>query len=139
MINLNTAPNESIVNELNNHGKRLLEICKNTDLGILNGKLCGDSIGGPTFHSILDVSVIDYAISDQDLLRHIANFIVKEQSSYSDHRPVVTWLNINTMKQNPVIQLLTIHFLHLSKHYIWENLLHYITLHYKRKIYRECF
>lgn len=127
MINLNTAPNESIVNELNNHGKRLLEICKNTDLRILNGKLCGDSIGRPTFHSILGVSVIDYAISDQDLVRHIANFIVKEQSSYSDHHPVVTWLNINTMKQNPVIQLLTMHFLHLSKHYIWENLLHYIT------------
>ena len=79
MINLNTAPNESIVNQLNDLGKRLLEICKNTDLGILNGKLCGDSIGRPTFHSILGVSAIDYAISDQDLLRHIANFIVKER------------------------------------------------------------
>ena len=28
-----------IDNELNNHGKRLLEICRNTDLGILNGRL----------------------------------------------------------------------------------------------------
>ena len=80
----------SIDNELNNHGKRLLEICRNTDLRILNGRVGGDSLRTPTFHSKSSVCVMDYAICDQDLFRHIANFTVKEPSSYSDLSPVVT-------------------------------------------------
>ena len=37
------------------------------------------------------VSVVDYAIRDQDLLHSIANFIVKEPSSLSDHSPIMTY------------------------------------------------
>ena len=64
----------SIDNELNNHGKRLLEICRNTDLRILNGRVSGDSLGRPTFHRKSSVSVIDYAICDKDLFRHNRKF-----------------------------------------------------------------
>ena len=31
-------------------GKRLLEICRNADLRILNGRVSGDSLGRATFH-----------------------------------------------------------------------------------------
>ena len=111
----------SIDNELNNHGKRLLEICRNTDLRILNGRVSGDSLGRPAFHSKSSVSVIDYAICDQDLFRHIANFTVKEPSSYSDHSPIITWINFNTINQNPVAPIINDTLLHLPKQFIWEN------------------
>ena len=34
----------------NNHGKHLINICKSTDMRILNGRTRGDSLGRPTFH-----------------------------------------------------------------------------------------
>ena len=78
----------SFDNELNNHGKRLLEICRSADLTIMNGRSRGYSLGRATFHGSLGVSVVDYAICNQDLFHSIANFVVKEPSSLSDHSPM---------------------------------------------------
>ena len=83
----------SFDNELNNHGKRLLEICRGADLRILNGRVSGDSLGRATFHGRNGTSVVDYAIYDQDLFSSVADFVVKEPSFFSDHSPVITWLN----------------------------------------------
>ena len=52
----------SFSNELNNRGKRLLEICRSADLEIMNGRFHGDSLARPTFHGISGVSVVDYAV-----------------------------------------------------------------------------
>ena len=52
----------SFDNELNSHGKRLLEICKGADLRILNGRVSGDSLGRVTFRGKNGVSVVDYAV-----------------------------------------------------------------------------
>ena len=108
-----------IDNELNSHGKELLEICRNTDFGILNSRVSGDSLGTPTFQGKSDVSVIDHAMCD--LFQHIANFTVKEPSSYSDHSSVITWLNINTINQNQVAPVINDTLLHLQKQFIWKN------------------
>ena len=85
----------SFANELNSHGKRLLEICISADFRILNGRVSGDSLGRVTFHGKNGVSVVDYAVCDQDLLSHVANFVVKDPLHLSDHSPITTWLNIN--------------------------------------------
>jgi len=69
---------EQLDKELNSHGKRLLEICRSADLRMMNGRISGDSLGRPLLHGKSGVSIIDYAICDQDLFRHIANFIVRE-------------------------------------------------------------
>ena len=53
----------SFDNELNDHGKRLLEsVGVHADLRILNGRTSGDSLGRPTFHGKSGVSIVDYAI-----------------------------------------------------------------------------
>ena len=41
------------------------------------------------------MSVADYAVRDQDLLSHVANFVLKDPLHLSDHSPITTWLNIN--------------------------------------------
>ena len=41
---------QNIDNNINNHGKQLIDIFKNNDLRILNGMTKGDSFGRPTFH-----------------------------------------------------------------------------------------
>ena len=46
---------------------------------LLNGRICGDSLGRSTFHGKSGVSVVDYAlICDQNLFHYIPNFIVIE-------------------------------------------------------------
>ena len=50
----------SFDNELNSHGKRLLEICNSADLRILNGRVSGDSLTRVTFDGKKGVSVVDY-------------------------------------------------------------------------------
>ena len=69
-FSLHVTQRNSIDNELNNHGKRLLEIYRNSDLRILNGRVSSYSFGRPTFHRKSGVSVIDFAKCDQDLFRH---------------------------------------------------------------------
>ena len=72
-------------NALNDQGKHLLQICKNFDLRILNGKIRGDSLGNITFHGRLGVSVVDYIICDQTLFQNVDYFTVKGPTYLSDH------------------------------------------------------
>ena len=111
----------SFDNELNNHGKRLLEICRSADLTIMNGRSHGDSLGRPTFHGKSGVSVVDYAICDQDLFHSIANFVVREPSSLSDHSPIMTWLNITKVNNHLVTENTNDTLIRLPRQFIWEN------------------
>ena len=111
----------SFDNNINNHGKRLLEICRSADLRILNGRVSGDSLGRATFHGKAGISVVDYAICDQTLFSHILNFIVKEPTYLSDHSPLVTWLctdtDIRNQDPSPESDTLT----RLPKQFMWES------------------
>ena len=112
----------SFDNELNSHCKRLLEICKSADLRILNGRVSGDSLGRVrTFHGKNGVRVVDYAVCDQDLLSHVANFVVKDPLHLSDHSPSTAWLNINkkTSYNHTIIEGDTL--TRLLKQFLWEN------------------
>ena len=68
--------------------KRLLEICKNLDLRIVNvnGRANSDTLGRPTFHGKNRTSVIDYVMCDQYTLLNVNSFVVKQPSYLSDHR-----------------------------------------------------
>jgi hypothetical protein len=84
---------------VNNHGKSLIEICKNCNLRILNGRTLGDSFGKPPFHNKNGTSVVDFIICDQELTQTIENFVVKPPTYLSDHSQIVTWIN-KTSPQN---------------------------------------
>ena len=49
-------------------GKSFLDICRSADLKLLNGRVSGDTLGRATFHGRNGISVVDYAICDQDTL-----------------------------------------------------------------------
>ena len=82
---------------INNHGKKLIEICKNCDLRILNGRTMGDSLGRPTFHGKNGTSVVDYVICNQNLIQNIKHLIVKTPCYLSDHSQIITWLDTHEM------------------------------------------
>ena len=117
-LSFNQRDYHSFDNELNNHGKRLLEICRSADLRILNGRVSGDSSGRATFHERNGTSVVDYAICDENIFPTVARFVVKEPSFFSDHSPVITWLNIETNKNvAPTNDTLK----RLPRQFCWEN------------------
>ena len=47
---------------------------------MVDGRFRGDSLGRPTFHGKSGVSVVDYAVCDQDLFHSIVNSLLKEPS-----------------------------------------------------------
>ena len=51
-------------NNLNSHGKNLLQICKDLDLRTINGRVRGDTMGNIAYHGRIGVSTVDYVICD---------------------------------------------------------------------------
>ena len=108
-------------NEINNHGKRLLDICKSAELKILNGRVWGDTLGRPTFHGRNGISVIDYAICDQDLFSNVSSFVVNQPCSISDHSSIITSININTTIGEPESSIENNPLSRLPMQFLWEN------------------
>ena len=117
------AQRNSFDNLLNSHGKKLLEICKNLDLRIVNGRVNGDTLGRPTFHGKNGTSVIDYIICDQCTFLNVTNFVVKQPSDLSDHSAIVAWLNLNTSLPASETQTSTStnRLISLPRQFCWEN------------------
>ena len=107
---------------VNDHGKLLLQLCKNCNLRILNGRTLGDSLGKPTYHGRHGTSLLDYAICDQDLVLRIENLVIKPPSYLSDHSQILTWVKTKlpiAQEQNPPNAPTSQHKLPVQ--FIWEN------------------
>ena len=76
-----------------------------------------------TFHgkNAVSISVVDYAVCDQDLLSNVANFGVKDPLHLSNHSPITTWLNINkkTSYNHTILEGDTL--TRLPKQFLWKN------------------
>ena len=91
--------NNKDTHPLDQQGKRILEVCKNMSLRILNGRTCGDELGNFTRypkHSRENPSTIDYALCSTDSLQEIARFVVLPFTGLSDHSCVQFNLMINS-------------------------------------------
>ena len=74
---------------LSGHGKALLELCKATNLKIVNGRAFQDkNIGKFTFHESRGSSVVDYLLADVKVWDLLENFAVHDVSCKSDHCPI---------------------------------------------------
>ena len=67
-------------------GRQLIEICIQSGLRILNGRILGDSLGKYTSFQPLGSNVIYFFIASESLLKHIPDFKVQSfQPDLSDH------------------------------------------------------
>ncbi|CAB3994131.1 Hypothetical predicted protein [Paramuricea clavata] len=106
---------------VNNHGKSLIEICKNCNLRILNGRTLGDSFGKPTFHNKDGTSVVDYIICDQELTQTIKNFVVKPPTYLSDYSQIVTWINKTSPQNSTNHTTPSSKVYRLPLQFVWDN------------------
>ena len=88
---------------LDQQGKRILEICKNMSLRILNGRVKGDENGKFTRypkHSRENPSTIDYALCSTDTLQDVCKFLILPFTGLSDHCCVQLNISINSGPSN---------------------------------------
>ena len=79
----------------NSYGKIFLNLIKNNQLIILNGRTLGDLTGNFTSIQKSGCSVIDYISVSNSLKSDIKYFKVLPFTEHSDHRPISTELRIN--------------------------------------------
>lgn len=108
---------------MDHFGRRLLDICANLNLTILNGAIGSDKGRGKfTFVKSLangsrQRSVIDYFICSYILIPYIIEFnVLKIVDGTFDHRPLITYFSINNSLESMVEQ-----FPHASNRLFWKN------------------
>ena len=79
----------------NAYGTTLLDLCKSSELRIVNGRKFGDSSGKKTCHQWNGSSTVDYMIADIPILSQIQTFVVGNLIPHvSDHCPISVLINI---------------------------------------------
>ena len=82
--------------EINNHGKKLINTCKENNLRIINGRCLGDSFSQRTFLRQGAKSLTDYTVTSYVFFDKISGLIIKPLTYFSDHYQVVTNISIST-------------------------------------------
>ena len=86
----------------NEQGKNLIELCIESKLRILNGRVVGDYLGSYTFHNSLGKSSIDYVITSEDIVNSFAFLNVLPPNELSDH--CIVWFSLKcdqNIKKHP--------------------------------------
>jgi len=86
---------------VNTSGLKRLDICKSSDLKIVNGRIGSDAgIGSYTYYSTAGNSLIDYVFMSYTLFNNVDNFIVHDIYSCSSHVPIELDITVNTINGN---------------------------------------
>ena len=116
----NLSQRNNYDNQINDHGKILLDTCKSCNLRILNGRKKGDSIGKTTYHLPLRISTADYIIVSDDFTNSIENLTVKQHTIFSDHSQIV-WINIPLTTPIHAETMPQTEMFNLPKQFLWQR------------------
>ena len=74
------------IGHVNNNGLLLLDLCKQTGVRIMNGRVGADrGVGKFTFVGSRGSSLVDYVLASQDLFQYVSKFEVEDPNIISDH------------------------------------------------------
>jgi exonuclease III len=87
----------------NRFGDYLLDLCKSTNIRIVNGRLFKDKgIGKLTCYTNNGESTVDYLLTSYKHFKDIADFKVHDFNEFSNHAPLTFALNANNLSNNGV-------------------------------------
>jgi len=114
---LNIPRNYSDKNPPNTFGKDLTDLCYQSNLNILNGRVLGDLSGRFTCYQPNGCSTVDYAIASSTLFHNINIFRVHPLTEFSDHCMIS--LNIKTLIQESQNETPKINMRPLPDRFVW--------------------
>lgn len=96
---------------LDTQGKRIIQLCKSSNLLICNGRLHNDTDGLFTFTNINGNSTVDYLLMNINDFKHVTDFYVSLPTDLSDHNAINICLqtkrsttdardNVNSINEN---------------------------------------
>ena len=87
---------------INTYGRKLVEICHNSDLCFLNGRTTGNRLGKPTCYTFNGFSTVDCTLVSAQLYNRFLNFNVDNLDYFSSHCSVSIALitNIFSIESN---------------------------------------
>ena len=95
------------------YGRKLINICIDNNIYILNGRTLGDLQGSPTCFSPKGKSVVDYFICSQNIMPMVIKFHVDKLNMFSDHCPLKLSVHLPIQIEPPDLKL--------PKHQIQKN------------------
>ena len=126
--------------QINSFGRKLIDLCKMSDMFILNGRAFQDrGIGNYTRVETNGQSVIDYAISDRGAFGHISNFSILQRLPESDHCPLLLELKNSASETDvrPLVGEPVFKYLFTKANSLRENLNSEILIQYIDKFYES--
>ena len=112
--NLSEFPRNTRDTKINIYGRKLLNICLQHNISILNGRnlpCTTQYTGDYTCYNHNGCSTVDYLIAGADTLEYIKDFRLLEMNANSDHRPLSFCFNLslpkstrNTTKRDKLIK-----------------------------------
>lgn len=85
---------------INENGQSLIDMCIESQLRILNGRMLGDSLGYYTYYGPRGNSTIDYFVVSNDLLSKFSFVNVMPPTELSDHCVIQSAIKANYNKNN---------------------------------------
>lgn len=84
---------------VNNFGRKLINLCRETQLRLVNGRALGDLSGKYTCYQKNGNSVVDFVVVNEQLLQNIVWFKVHEPIHLSDHALISTMFHCKKVQQ----------------------------------------
>jgi exonuclease III len=94
--NVGSRNNEDSIT--NDRGTKLVELCIQSRIRILNGRTLGDSLGSFTCHRPQGNSTVDYMILSEEMLHRAQSFKVHDKLDLSDHCKISMWMKCKIIK-----------------------------------------
>jgi hypothetical protein len=94
-IDLEMPPQHNLDKEVNEQGKNLIDLCIETKLRILNGRVDGDSLTYNTCYSSRGSSSVDYFLASEDIFHDFIFLHVFQPNELSDHN--VLWAGLQNI------------------------------------------
>ena len=108
------------IGKTNNNGHLLLDLCKQTGLRIMNGRVSKDkNIGKFTYVGHAGSSLVDYVICSQELFDNIDHFEVLDPNIMSDHCMINFTFTFD--KQNCSETQSNLSYANVDFKYVWNN------------------
>ena len=85
---------------VNSYGRRLITLCRESGLRIINGRQTSDKFGEITFQNRQGTSVIDIACIHFTSFDIVADFEVGDFTEFSDHAPICLTLRIRLIQSD---------------------------------------